>query len=185
MPSKAESLLAQVCGGSKYQTIQYRKPEDLPFITDAYDFTAPILLDTGVYIQTLKGQLCPLMTRLLSVNKTIYHSSVAISEVIVGAAALDPTHPNTPKNREVMLSAINIIPETRILTPSNDDWMMAAAIAGRVGLQRKNYKAVLADALIYVQAAANGLTLVSANSNDFDLINQISPGKLLLFRPAA
>lgn len=185
MRSKAEGLLQQVCGSDKYQTIQYREAEDLPFIHAAYDFTAPIILDTGVYIQALKGKLCPLMTRLLSANKSIYHSSVAISEVIVGAAALDPTHPDTPKHRAIMLSAIEDIPESRILTPSNDDWMLAAAIAGRVGLQRKNFKEVLSDSLIYVQAAANGLTLVSANSNDFDLINQVFPGNLLLFRSAS
>jgi predicted nucleic acid-binding protein len=83
--------------------------------------------------------------------------------------------------------AIIGIPAHRLSAPS----IQAAAEAGIVtgiiarlcGLPKSDHQPLLNDALLYLQALESGLTLVSRNISDMDLIEQLVPsGRILFYR---
>ncbi|WP_327754110.1 PIN domain-containing protein [Sphingobium sp. SJ10-10] len=163
-----------------------RQPEDL---VAAADFVgggrAAIMVDTNVYIHAAAGTL-PAAAKLLVVQGLLFHCSVCVGELSTGIANADPAHADWKALRDYYAGAIASIPATRLLTPDPDVWAEAGLIAGTLARaqnwQRHQRKEALNDALIFLTAAKAGLPVLTANRDEFDLIQQLAPhGRFIHF----
>lgn len=156
-----------------------RRPDDL---VAAGDFIvggrAAIVVDTNVYIHAAAGTL-PAAVKLLVDEGLLFHCSVCVSELSTGVANADPAHASWKTLRDYYAGVIANIPETRLLTPDPDVWAEAGLIAGTLARaqnwQRHQRKEALNDALIFLTAAKAGLSVLTANCDEFDLIQQLAP----------
>lgn len=155
-----------------------------------YSAAAPValVLDTGVYIHSAAGRLpvdlCHFLDRAL-----LFHCAVALAELAVGVAAADPRGAAWPALREHYAELFAQIPGTRLLTPDAQTFAEAGILAGTLarlqGYQSHQRTACLADALIFFTAARAGLPVLTANREDFDLIQQLAPeGRFVLYERA-
>lgn len=169
-----------------------RKPEkwlapvalrDRGDLVDAATFAARagtirIVPDTTVYIDNVAGRL-PAAARDLVHHGIAYHCSVCLSELVTGLANRDPRRSDWAGERDYFARLFRGVPDTRLLTPDDDIWADAGLIAGTLartqGFQRHQRKECLNDALIYLTAAKAGLPILTANRDDFDLIQQLAP----------
>lgn len=139
---------------------------------------AAILLDTNVYIRNAAGTL-PAAAAALVDRGLLFHCVVCIAELSAGIANADPSHPNWKTMRDHYAGLIVSIPPTRLLTPDPDVWVEAGLIAGALArtqtYQRHQRKEALNDALIFLTAAKAGLPVLTANRDEFDLIQQLDP----------
>jgi predicted nucleic acid-binding protein len=139
---------------------------------------AALLLDTNVYIRSAAGTLPSVVTALLD-RGVLYHCSVCVSELAAGVANADPAHSRWRSLRDHYDALILRIPSSRLLTPDAQTWAEAGLIAGTLsrtqGYQRHQRKECLNDALIYLTAAKAGLPVMTANRDEFDLIQQLAP----------
>src|ERR1700737_4598995 len=78
-------------------TLRRRAKMDLPFDASRVPEGAPLLLDTTVYIDQLKGDLPRAIVSLIS-SRTIFHATPALAEiaVTVGASIQPMSAPSTP-----------------------------------------------------------------------------------------
>jgi predicted nucleic acid-binding protein len=76
----------------------------------------------------------------------------------------------------------------RIVNPDRDTWREAGMVGGSMArLQRygkPDQRGVLNDALIFLSAAKAGLTVLTRNISDFDLLMQPAPHGSALFYDA-
>jgi predicted nucleic acid-binding protein len=139
---------------------------------------AAILLDTNVYIRDAAGTL-PAATAALVDRGLLFHCSVCIAELSTGIANEDPSHAGWKATREHYAGLIASFPPTRVLTPDPAIWTEAGLIAGTLArtqsYQRHQRKEALNDALIFLTAAKAGLPVLTADRDDFDLIQQLAP----------
>ncbi|GJE58285.1 type II toxin-antitoxin system VapC family toxin [Methylobacterium trifolii] len=137
-----------------------------------------MLLDTSVYIHRAAGRL-PVPLRDAIDRALLFHCAVALAELAVGVANADPARPGWVALRDHYAELFAQVPETRILTPNPQTWTEAGLVAGTLarvqGYQPHQRKACLNDALIYLTAARAGLPVLTANRDEFDLIQQIAP----------
>lgn len=138
---------------------------------------AAILLDTNVYIRSAAGTLPPAAEALLH-RGMLFHCSVCLAELSTGVANADPSHPGWKALRDHYAGLFASISPTRLLTPDHDIWTEAGLIAGTLArtqdYQRHQRKECLNDALIYLTAAKAGLPALTANRDEFDLIQQLA-----------
>ena len=134
--------------------------------------------DTNVYINDAAGRLPAEVESLLD-RALLFHCSVCISELATGVANGDPTHPRWRRTRDHYAELTVAIPPSRLLTPDADIWADAGVIAGTLArtqaFQPHQRKECLNDALILLTAAKVGLPVLTANRDEFDLIQQIAP----------
>lgn len=137
-----------------------------------------ILLDTNVYIRDAAGTL-PAPAAALVDRGLLFHCSVCVAELSTGIANADPSRPGWKALRDHYAGLIASIPSTRLLTPDPDVWIQAGLIAGTLArtqtYQRHQRKEALNDALIFLTAAKAGLLVLTANRDEFDLIQQLAP----------
>jgi len=109
----------------------------------------------------------------------LFHCSVCVAELTTGIANADPSRPGWKAMRDHYASLVASIPPTRLLTPDSDVWIEAGLIAGTLArtqnYQRHQRKECLNDALIFLTAAKAGLPVLTANRDEFDLIQQLAP----------
>ncbi len=156
-----------------------RQPNELIAAADiAGEGRAAILVDTNVYIHSAAGTL-PAAAEMLVDRGLLFHCSVCVSELSIGVANADPARPNWKALRDHYAGLIASIPPTRLLTPDPDIWIEAGLIAGTLArtqnYQRHQRKEALNDALIFLTAAKAGLPVLTANRDEFDLIQQLAP----------
>ena len=134
--------------------------------------------DTNVYINDAAGRLPAEVAGLLD-RALLFHCSVCVAELAVGVANGDPAHPRWKATREHYGALITTMPTSRLLTPDPDIWVEAGLVAGTLartqGYQASQRKECLNDALILLTAAKAGLPVLTANCDEFDLIQQIAP----------
>ena len=152
-----------------------------------FDAATPValVLDTSVYIHSAAGRLPEALHRLIE-RALLFHCAVALAELSVGVAAADPHGPNWAALRDHYAELFSRIPETRLLAPDAQTFADAGLVAGTLarlqGYQRHQRTACLADALIFLTAARAGLPVLTANREDFDLIQQLAPeGRFLTY----
>jgi predicted nucleic acid-binding protein len=137
-----------------------------------------ILLDTTVYVDQLQGRL-PLAVEATLDSANIWHSAVSECEMSVLLGLLDPAHPHTSHTMEEIAASIEARSPNRIVTPDRDAWREAGILAGLLARIQQYGKAdqrhVLNDALIYTSAAKAGLTVLTRNVADYDLLMQLAP----------
>jgi predicted nucleic acid-binding protein len=143
-----------------------------------------LLLDTTVYIDQFHGKLSPEVKTALA-RSAVWHSSVTASELSILIGLLDSHHPDTAKTVEEVLASIDIRPDARTIIPDASTWAEAGILAGLLArLQQyspSDSRRTLNDALIYLSAARAGLTVLTRNVADFDLLQQLHPQGTLLF----
>jgi predicted nucleic acid-binding protein len=138
----------------------------------------PILLDTNVYIHDAAGTLPPSAQRLVD-QGLLFHCSVCLAELSAGIANADPSRAGWNRLRDHYAGLTAAIPPTRLLTPDAEIWTEAGLAAGTLArtqnYQRHQRKECLNDALILLTAAKAGLSVLTANRDEFDLIQQLAP----------
>jgi predicted nucleic acid-binding protein len=139
----------------------------------------PMLVpDTNIYIMSAAGTL-PEAARLVLERSLLFHCSVCLAELATGVANLDPSSPAWRAVRDHYAALFDAIPDSRLLTPDVQLWTEAGMVAGTLArtqsFQKHQRKECLNDALIYLTAAKAGLPVLTANRNEFDLIQQIAP----------
>ena len=143
-----------------------------------------LLLDTCVYIDALQGKLPTEVEALLEL-RTSNHLAVCVAELTHGFGRLDPRHPGTEAVLRQVARAVAAIPPHRLEAASEGVVIEAGILAGLVfrlcGLQPGQEVAALNDATVYLQALANGQTVLTRNIRDFDTMNQILPDGQILF----
>jgi predicted nucleic acid-binding protein len=146
---------------------------------------AMLMLDTNVYIQSAAGTL-PGAAAALVERGLLFHCSVCFAELATGVANADPARADWRDIHDHYDALMARIPSTRLLTPDANIWVEASVIAGTLarcqGFQRHQRKECLNDALIYLTAAKEGLPVLTANRDEFDLIQQLMPhGRFIHF----
>ncbi len=142
-----------------------------------------LLLDTTVYIHRAAGRL-PAALRTLIDGALLFHSTVALAELATGVANAAPTRPGWTALRDHYAGLFTAVPQTRILSVEAQTWIDAGVIAGTLarvqGFEPHQRKECLNDALIYLTAAKAGLPVLTANRNDFDVIQQIASAGMFI-----
>jgi predicted nucleic acid-binding protein len=137
-----------------------------------------LLLDANVYISRAAGRL-PAPLRDVIDHALLFHCSVALAELAVGVANANPSRPGWPALRDHYIELFAEIPATRLVTPDAQVWADAGVIAGTLartqGFQPYQRKECLNDALIFLTAAKAGIPVLTANRDEFDLIQQLAP----------
>jgi predicted nucleic acid-binding protein len=144
-----------------------------------------LLADTNVYIHSAAGTL-PVEAAALRDRALLFHCDVVLGELAVGVANVDPRRPGWQTIRDHYRALMDRVPETRLLSPDAQTWAEAGLIAGTLARTRgyapHQRKDCLNDALIYLTAAKAGLAVLTANRDEFDLIQQLAPhGRFIHF----
>jgi predicted nucleic acid-binding protein len=147
----------------------------------------PVLLDTCVYLDAGKGNLPPGAQRLVA-GSHLFHCSVCIAEIAYTFGRLDPTHPDTPATLNFMSETLSRVRTYRTLTPDRDAYVQAGIITGTLvrtqRLGKPERRKLMHDVLVFLTARQIGYPVLTANTNDFDLIQQLEPnGKVIYYRP--
>ena len=137
-----------------------------------------LVADTNVYINDAAAKL-PADVEALLDRALLFHCSVCIAELATGVANGDPSHPLWTATRDHYAGIVAAIPASRLLTPDPEIWADAGLIAGTLArtqhFQPHQRKDCLNDALIFLTAARAGLPVLTANRDEFDLIQQLAP----------
>ena len=158
-------------------------------LIDVDDFTpsgrALLMPDTNVYTRAAGGTL-PALAQDLVERALLFHCSVCLAELATGVANADPSLPSWSMLRDHYVELFDNIPRARLLNPDAEVWSDAGVIAGALartqGFARHQRKECLNDALIYLTATKAGVPVLTADRNQFDLIQQLVPeGKFIHF----
>ena len=164
-----------------------RRPDDwLPFVEAGARSPASILLDTCVYIDEMQGRLPAEAERLFEASQ-INHSAIAVQELMFSMGALDPRDRRTRRAIDTIERTLDLMPPYRLFAPDLGVLATAAVHAGilaRVqGYARDDRKRALNDCVLFLQALKLGLTVLTRNVRDFDLLLQLRPeGRVLFYR---
>jgi predicted nucleic acid-binding protein len=170
-------ILRQLKIGERRTPLRATGRSELPWVAKANSIPR-LLLDTTVYIDELQGKL-PGDVELVIRSTSLWHSSVTESELSALAGLLDPQHPHTQRALEQVFASIKRRPPHRIVNPDREVWRDAGVVAGLLArlqrYSRAEQRRVLNDALILLSAAKVGLTVLTRNVSDFDLLMQLVP----------
>jgi predicted nucleic acid-binding protein len=143
-----------------------------------------LLLDTCVYIDRLKGRLGGAVDLWLE-RAVLRHSVVARAELALGLGFADPRHPGYAATRAQVLALLDRMPAHAVLGldgPTLEEaGLLAGIVARRHGLAPDARRRLLNDALLVLTARAHGLTLLTRNRGDMDLIGQVAGVEAILF----
>lgn len=164
-----------------------RDVSELEFVEGAPPLGPPLLLDSCVYLDVLKGRL-PAAAKALLRTRAVRHVSVVLGELTHFFGRLSPS----PQNQLVLArlaQAITFIEARHVGEPSAGVSLEAGILCGLVfrlgGFQADQEVAALNDATLYLHALEQGQTVLTRNRNDFDRMNQIMPaGRVLFYAPA-
>jgi hypothetical protein len=136
-----------------------------------------LLLDTTVYIDSMKPAGLPDGVQALLANRVIRHSGLCVGELSFGFGRLDPSHRDTGRNRSAIAAVLERFAPDEFVHLSPQGWAKAGVLAGSLarmqGFARDHRRALLIDAALFVTAQELGLTLVSGNLTDMDLLLQV------------
>lgn len=166
-----------------------RRRDGLAFVSDDVvpAEIGPVLLDTCVYLDAGKGKLPAGAHRLLA-DSLLFHSSVGIAEITYAFGRLDPTHPDTPATLLFLKEVLARVRTYRTLAPDRDAYVEAGIITGTLmriqGLPAPERRKLLQDVLIFLTACRIGYPVLTANTKDFDLIQQLAlRGEVIYYNP--
>ncbi|KQT53136.1 DNA-binding protein [Aureimonas sp. Leaf454] len=171
------------------RTLARRPDAELPYLGDAAVAGSGLLLDTCVYIDQMRGTAPDMVEQLIDI-RIVNHSMVAVQELMFSIGALAEDDRRTPAAIAAIGALISAIPAHRRFAPDADVLARAAVYAGllarRQGYARDDRMKALQDCVLLLQAEKLGLTLLSANAAEFDILLQIRPtARVLLYRPVA
>jgi predicted nucleic acid-binding protein len=139
---------------------------------------ALLMPDTNVYIGAAAGTL-PAIVQDLIERALLFHCSVCLGELATGVANANPSSQRWAALRDHYVELFDAIPSARLLNPDAQIWTDAGIVVGVLArtqaFQRHQRKECLNDALIYLTAAKAGLSVLTADRDQFDLIQQLAP----------
>nr|WP_255700041.1 DNA-binding protein [Jiella avicenniae] len=161
----------------------------MPYLGDEAVAGGPLLLDTCVYVDQMKGIAPDAVDRLMDI-RIVNHSMVAIGELMFGLGQLREDDRRTPVVKAAVERLVRGMPEHRQLLPDADVMGRAAVLAGILARTQSyaNDDKMKAwnDCILCLQAEKFGLTLLTANVAEFDILLQLRPQcRVLLYRSAA
>lgn len=165
-----------------------RRPDDqLSYLGDEAIAGGGLLLDTCVYIDQMKGTAPDVVERLMDI-RIVNHSMVAVQELLFAIGTLREDDPRTPTTKAAIERVVRAMPAHRQSTPDSDIMGRAAVYAGILartqGYANDDKMKALHDCVLFLQAEKLGLTLLTANAAEFDILLQVRPtGRVLLYRP--
>jgi predicted nucleic acid-binding protein len=166
------------------RTLARRTDEELPFVNQEHIAGQALLLDTCVYIDKLQARTPDIVDRLIA-TRQVKHSSVAIQELMHAVGVLDPDDRRTPGAVTEIRGLIHSMPPHRIVAPDVDVLGRAALLSGIVcrlqGYAADHKLRALHDCMLLLHAQKLGLTLLTANVTDFDILLQLLPSARILF----
>lgn len=172
------------------RTLARRADAELPFASEEEVAGQALLLDTCVYIDKLQGR-SPGIVESLTATRLVNHSTVAIQELMHTVGVLDPGDPRTRWATSTIRGLIMAMRPHRVYAPDADILGRAALLCGIVcrlqGYSADHKLRALHDCVLLLQAEKLGLTLLSANVADFDILLQLLRSARVLFyrRPSA
>jgi hypothetical protein len=159
------------------RTLAYRPRTALPMDPGAVPADAVLLLDTTVYIDGMKQAGLPDAIQILLANHMVRHSALCVGELSFGFGRLDPSHPDTSRNRSAIAAVLDRLTPGSFVDLSPLGWARAGVLAGSLalmqGLAQDRRRALFLDSALFVTAQELGLTLVSGNLLDMDLLLQV------------
>jgi predicted nucleic acid-binding protein len=171
------------------KTSARRADTQLPFADEDSLAGGALLLDTCVYIDQLQGR-SPAVVDGVVTARQVNHSTVALQELLHTVGVLDPRDRRTPAVIAAIRALVRSMSPHRMVVPDSDILGRAALLTG-VLCRVRGYGAdrklrALADCVVFLQAQKLGLTVLTANIGDFDLLLQLLPsGRVLFYRRRA
>jgi len=145
---------------------------------------AELLLDTCVYIDVLQGRTPEAVDGLLQA-RIVNHSTVCLAELTHLFGRLDPAHPGTKGVLREVRHVIEDMPDHRLSAPSavamGEAGMLAGLAARLSGADPGGSPNLLNDSSLYLQALERGCVVLTRNTRDFDLFDQLLPVERVLF----
>lgn len=161
----------------------------VPFLSDGVvpADIGPVLLDTCVYIDNGNARLPTGAGRLMAVRGAVHVSTVSAMELAYAFGRLDPSDRRTRGSLAYLRDMIEGVPPHRVIEATPADHAFAGVLAGTLtrtqGSSKEGRRALLLDCLIFVSARRHGLTVLTANVTDFDLLQQLVPdGKVAFYK---
>lgn len=131
----------------------------------------PVLYDSSVYISSLRlGQTAVLQTRNLLHGSPLWLSAVVLEELYAGADS---------GGRKLLTKLERDFDQIgRLLVPSLADWshtgQVLAKIGAKYGYDKIGKARMTNDTLIGTSAARQGITVLTKNARDFQLIAEFT-----------
>ncbi len=149
----------------------------------------PVVLDTCVYLDAGKGKLPRGAQRLLA-GASLFHCSVCLAEMAYAFGRLDPKHPDTGETLDYLREVLGRVRVDRTLAPDGGAYVEAGVLTGTLvrtqTLGAPERRRLLLDVLVFLTARQCGYPVLTANTRDFDLIQQLAPsGKVIYYAPVA
>ena len=185
MSSEIHAILRRIKPEKRRGPLVPRRVSELPFLDHLEKFPTKLLYDTTVYIDILQGTF-PRDGQFVLRAAEAWHSSICGAELATPCGFLDPHDSRTSSAVKQIVATIEAQPVHRTLTPDPEIWLEAAILSGLLS-RLQSYPAIerrrlLNDALLFSTARKHGLTVLTRNSRDFDLLQQIEPlGRVLFY----
>ena len=184
MSSELIASLRRIKPEKRTESLKPRDVSELPLLGHIATHPTKLLYDTTVYIDVLQDRF-PEDGDLVLRASAAWHCTVAEADLIAPLGFLDPSHPETAPSVKQILAAVEKMPAHRTLQPDREIWLEAAILSGILARLQKydknNRKRVLNDALLFSTARKHGLTVLTRNILDFDLLQQLEPTGRVLF----
>lgn len=132
----------------------------------------PVLFDTSIYIPDLRtGGEGALSARFLQAGVPVWLSAVVLEELHAGASNMDRRAIDRLERAFDRLR--------RIVVPTLSDWVLTgkvlAAFGAKYGYEAIGRGRITNDALIASSSSRLGITVVTANTRDFERLAAIRP----------
>jgi predicted nucleic acid-binding protein len=186
LSSEFQSILRRLKPERRRQQLRLRPRAALPFMGAGTGRPAKLLYDTTVYIDCLQGRFPDDAEALLRASDA-WHSTVTEAELAAACGLLDPAHALTRATISQVTAVIERRSPHRTIAPDRQIWREAGILTGMLA-RLQNYSAAdrrraFNDALLFSTARKYGLTVLTRNINDFDLLQQLDPtGRVLFYK---
>lgn len=164
-------------------TLARRDLNQLPMLL-THSAERNFLLDTCVYIDSLQDKFPPEVEEIID-NRNHLHSVCALQELVHAVGALNPGDSRTKSTASKIGALIKTIMPQRLFQPDVEVSGRAALLAGTLsriqGYGKDNRSKALNDCTLFLQAQKMGMTLLTRNYADFDILLQMIPSGRVLF----
>ncbi len=137
-----------------------------------------------MYVDILQGRFPQQGEAMLRATEA-WHSPVTEAELAATCGLLDPAHSQTPEIIAQIAAGIDRRPSYRTITPDAEVWREAGILSGTLartqGYGREQRRRILNDALLFATARKYGCAVLSRNTRDFDLLQQLDPSGRVMF----
>ena len=184
MSSDVQRVLRRLKPEKRLKPLTRRDATELRFLDPDADLPPKLLYDTTVYIDILQDRFAQEGEIVLRAADA-WHSTVTEAELVGACGFLHPGHPETAFAIKRILETIEKRPAHRTIAPDREAWIEAGVLCGVLarlqGYSRMERRRLMNDALLFATARKSGLTLLTRNISDFDLLQQLDPSVSVLF----